>query len=73
MGLCYPYSESKGADQLRGYGEADLHLCFRICKKPVFLQGSYMPVTIGLLGTLEVVYIQAFILFSVSLQLNVSE
>ena len=32
-----------------------------------------MPVTIGLLETLEVVYIQAFILFSVWLQLNVSE
>ena len=32
----YPYSENKGADQLRGYREADLRLCFRICKKPVF-------------------------------------
>ena len=36
-GLCYQYSENKGADQLRGYSEADLCLCFRICKKPVFL------------------------------------
>ena len=35
-GLYYPYSENKGADQLRGYREADLRLCFRICKKPVF-------------------------------------
>ena len=35
-GLFYPYSENKGADQLRGYREADLRLCFRICKKPVF-------------------------------------
>ena len=26
------------ADQLRGYHEVDLRLCFRICKKPVFLQ-----------------------------------
>ena len=33
----YPCSENKGADQLRGYREADLRLCFRICKKPVFL------------------------------------
>ena len=41
-GLYYPYSENKGADQLRGYREADLRLCFRICKKPVFSQrGSY--------------------------------
>ena len=36
QGLYYPYSENKGADQLRGYREADLRLCFRICKKPVF-------------------------------------
>ena len=35
-GLYYPFSENKGADQLRGYREADLRLCFRICKKPVF-------------------------------------
>ena len=35
-GLYYPCSENKGADQLRGYRETDLRLCFRICKKPVF-------------------------------------
>ena len=35
-GLYYPCSENKGADQLRGYREADLRLCFRICNKPVF-------------------------------------
>ena len=35
-GLYYPYSENKDADQLRGYREADLRLCFRICKNPVF-------------------------------------
>ena len=34
--LYYLYSENKGADQLRGYREADLRLCFRVCKKPVF-------------------------------------
>ena len=40
--MYYPYSENKGADQLRGYREADLRLCFRICKKPVFSQrGSF--------------------------------
>ena len=27
--LYYPSSENKGADQLRGYREADLSLCFR--------------------------------------------
>ena len=30
-GLHYLCSENKGADQLRGYSEADLRLCFRIC------------------------------------------
>ena len=33
-------SENKGADQLRGYREADQRLCFCICKKPVFSQGG---------------------------------
>ena len=31
-GLCYPCSENKDAEQLRGNREADLCLCFRICK-----------------------------------------
>ena len=35
-GLYYPCSENKGADQLRGYREADLLLCFRISKNLVF-------------------------------------
>ena len=34
--MYYPCSENKDADQLRGNHEADLRLCFRICKKPVF-------------------------------------
>ena len=34
--LYYPCSENKGADQLRGYREADLRLCFRICRLLVF-------------------------------------
>ena len=34
--LYYPCSENKGADQLRSYCEADLRLCFRIGKNPVF-------------------------------------
>ena len=41
--MYYPYSENKGADQLRGYREADLRLCFRIGKNPVFSRcGSYI-------------------------------
>ena len=31
-GVFYLCSENKGADQLRGYHEADLRLCFHICK-----------------------------------------
>ena len=35
-------SENKEADQLSSYCAADLHLCFRICKKLVFLlRGSF--------------------------------
>ena len=34
--LCYPCSENKGADQLHSYCEADLCLCFRICRLLVF-------------------------------------
>ena len=34
--LYYQCSENKGADQLRSYCEADLRLCFRIGKNPVF-------------------------------------
>ena len=41
--LYYPCSENKGADQLRGYRKADLRLCFRICKNPVFSRrGSFI-------------------------------
>ena len=50
QGLYYLCSENKDADQLRGYREADLRLCFRICKKPVFSRcGSY--------GTMLVLYL----------------
>ena len=35
-GLYYLCSENKGADQLRRHREADLRLCFRICKTLVF-------------------------------------
>ena len=35
-GLYYLCSENKGADQLRGYHEAVLRLCFHKCKMLVF-------------------------------------
>ena len=37
-GLYYLCCGNKGADQLRGYREADLRLCFCICKMLVFLR-----------------------------------
>ena len=36
-GLRFLCSKNKGANQLRGYHEADLLLCFRICKRQVFI------------------------------------
>ena len=36
-GLYYLCSENKDADQFRGYREADLRVCFRICKMLVFV------------------------------------
>ena len=40
--MYYPCSENKDADQLRGYREADLRLCFRQCKLLVFSRtGSF--------------------------------
>ena len=38
--MYYLCSENKGADQLRGYREADLHLCFRIRRLLVFPRGG---------------------------------
>ena len=38
--MYYASSENKGADQLRGYREADLRLCFRLCRLLVFPWGG---------------------------------
>ena len=51
----YPSSENKGADQLRGYCEADLRLCFRLCRLLVFPWGAHM---------INVRYIVFYIIFS---------
>ena len=40
--LYYTYSENNFADQLRSYCEADLRLCFRLCRLLVFLCGESM-------------------------------
>ena len=51
--MYYPCSENKDADQLRGYREADLRLCFRPCKLLVFSRtGSFM-----IIATLKTRYI----------------
>ena len=50
--MYYPCSENKDADQLRGYREADLRLCFRPCKLLVFSRtGStmYGPKSLGVI------------------------
>ena len=39
-GLYYLCSENNGADQLRSYWEADLRLCFHICRLLVFSCGG---------------------------------
>ena len=47
--MYYLKSENKGADQLLGYREADLHLCFRLCRLLVFPWGSsYMFIIFGI-------------------------
>ena len=51
-GLFYLCCENKGTDQLRGYREADLRLCFRIFKKPVFSRlGSFLVETSRSVGS----------------------
>ena len=51
--MFYPCSENKDADQLRGYREADLRLCFRPCKLLVFSRtGSFDFTQIGVLKIL---------------------
>ena len=36
----YPSSENKGADKLCSYCEADLRICFRLCRLLVFACGG---------------------------------
>ena len=38
--LYYPSGENKGTDQIRGYREADLRLCLRLCRLLVFPCGG---------------------------------
>ena len=62
--MYYPCSENKGADQLRGYREADLRLCFRICKLLVFsCTGSFNNTYIKDLSNLKVQYEKIKLIF----------
>ena len=45
--MYYLCIENKGADQLRGYREADLRLCFRICKNVGFLMTRLIQTTLS--------------------------
>ena len=45
--LYYLCSENKGVGQLRDYREADLRLCFRICKNPVSYNEAHIFQTAG--------------------------
>ena len=71
--MYYPCSENKGADQLRGYYEADLRLCFRIGKNPVFLQrGSFVIVCLEQISaaSCEILFLYENISFMVILLLG---
>ena len=46
--MYYPSSENKGADQLRSYCEADLRLCFRLCRLLVFPCGGLFVIIVVL-------------------------
>ena len=45
--MYYLCSENKGADQLRSYREADLHLCFGIAKSRFSHDVAHISKTIG--------------------------
>ena len=51
-GLYYLCGENKGADQLRGYREADLRLCFRICKNRFSNDAAHIVSSIRAIGIL---------------------
>ena len=55
--LFYPRSEIKGADQLRGYHEADLRLCFRLCRLLVFPCGGSHFVILHLVSTFVLTFV----------------
>ena len=60
--LYYSSSENKGADQLRSYCEADMRLCFRLCRFLIFPCGgsNLLQYVIYILGINKMDYIIRF-------------
>ena len=61
--MYYPCSEIKGADQLGSYCEADLHLCFRMCrfkKKDCTIRVAKLKALISLAVTAKLICIFVF-------------
>ena len=52
--LYYPCSENPGADELRSYCEADLRLCFCICR--LLYRGSFKSISFKLGNVQRVIY-----------------
>ena len=61
-------SENKGTDQLRGYCEADLRLCFCICKKPVFSRRGLIQAIMNNTGVYMGIVLYIFLIFASRLQ-----
>ena len=59
--LCYPNSENKGADQLRGNHEADLRYCFRLCRLLVFPRGGSVVLKLMAQGARNITDIKRFV------------
>ena len=57
--MYYPSCENKGADQLRDYREADLRLCFRLCRLLVFPWGGSFISIFGKHEIFPILYILA--------------
>ena len=83
-GIVRSCSENKGADQLRSYCEADLRLCFCLCRLLVFPCGGsnntlsesfgkyvFLDLRLEFLYALSILYSLSSILYSISAFLQV--
>ena len=58
--MYYLCSKSKGADQLRGHREADLRLCFHICKNWFSHDEAHIVIILSIPDSLWYEYMQVF-------------